>query len=145
MDTTPKTPLAIPTEPDERITAWEAIAAHPAFRPGFAGDGPVLPRMLAKLDEWAPLTQTAPTVDPDDLRPGDRFRAIYEYRVDHLGDWLPVAESRYELLSHDDDPRVAVVREWWRQFSADEALDDDLRSGTAADLLARLDAVRADA
>ena len=87
-----------------------------------------------------PLTPT--TVDPDDLRPGDRFRVVCEYRVDHLGDWQPVAPSRYELLSRDGDPRVAVVREWLSVVPLDSGAGDE---GLARDLIARLDAVRADA
>ena len=140
MNVIRKTPLAIPTEPDERITAWEAIAAHPAFRQCYK-DGRLLDAMLATLDGIVVEPETAPTVDPDDLRPGDRFRVIYEYRVDHLGDWQPVAPSRYELLSRDGDPRVAVVREWLSVVPLDSDAGDE---GLARDLLASIDAARAE-
>ena len=89
----------LPAEPDERIAAWEAIAAHPAFRRCY-DDGRLLDAMLAELD-----------------------------------DWQPVAPDRYELVCHDDDPAVAVVRDWL----------DSGRKADARDLVARIDAARADA
>lgn len=83
-----------------------------------------------------PLMPTA--VNPDDLRPGDRFRAVYEYRVDHRGDWQPAATNRYELIGHDDDPAVAAVRDYYNDAGIGSS-DDGIR-----DLLARIDAARAD-
>lgn len=37
-------------EEDERITAWEAIAGHPYFRPAYDAEGALLPNIIERLD-----------------------------------------------------------------------------------------------
>ncbi len=129
MNTTPKTPLALladAADEQHRLAGRLTDAAEEL------------------LPEPTPAPLVLPTVNPEHLRVGDRFRAIYEYRVDRVGDWQPVAPNRYELVCHDDDPRVAVVA---RALS--DALDDNGVStcdwtAEAVDILARLDEMRAD-
>ena len=54
---------------------------------------------------------TVEEVDPADLRPGDRFRVVYEYVVDHHDDWQLVAHCRYERIGRNEDPRVEMLAE----------------------------------
>lgn len=62
---------------DERISAWEAIAAHPFFTPCYATAAPLLFSMLDRLDGLA--AQPAPQpIDPADVRVGDRVSVVTE-------------------------------------------------------------------
>lgn len=63
---------------DERISAWHRIADHPAFRPCFASDEPLIDSMLARLDEPA----ATPTIDPrysGAASPLSEFRTLQDH------------------------------------------------------------------
>ena len=103
--------------------------------------------IAARVPVWVP-------VEPGTvIKPGTRWR--FEsgegatLRVEEETAAIPYtcrpSSARYYIdprtvPAEPEDPRVAVVAEWWREFSADAALDEVLPASSSRDLLARLDA-----
>ena len=144
---------------DERIAAWDAIAAHPIFAPCYATAAPLLLSMLDRLDGLD--AQPAPQhIDPADVREGDRVRAewgkvviegdVLQVRV-VLGDvWASIGGVDEKnltycfriLLLDRPDPDAPLVETIAQAIAA--GAGDSLDDLYLRDARAILDAIRAE-
>lgn len=95
-----------PSEADERITAWEAVAAHPALKPCYAEDRPLLPAVLDRLSLLADLEMTVNELAPAPQEPssypecegceemGSDDERCPRHGLNHAGLWAEIDRLR---------------------------------------------------
>ena len=87
--------LARVEQSDERIIAWEAVAAHDAIKPCYDEERPLLPAMLDRLSDLAELEKSITELEPSRVQPSreDVFRVVGEALVDSWSDMEEYAEA----------------------------------------------------